>query len=68
MENRNISDYKDPNEILQDVPYREWTVLSMIKFSDPKGETVTHGSPYNFFMLNNLETIHLGKRVISTNW
>ena len=40
----------------------------MVKFSDPEGETVTRGSPYNFDMLNSLETSHLGKMLISPNY
>ena len=46
----------------------EWNVLSMFKFSDPEDETVTCGSLYNFTMLNNPETGHLGKMIISPNW
>ena len=67
-ENWNNLGYKDTNEILQDVTDREWTFFSMVKVSDPEGETVTRGSPYNFAMLNNPETSHLGKLVISPNW
>ena len=52
-ENCYISGYEDPNEISQDVPDREHNVLSMINFSYPEGETMTHGSLYNFVMLNN---------------
>ena len=66
-ENCNISGYKDPNEILQDVPYRTWNLLSVVKFSDLEGETLTHGSPYNFTILNNPETSHLGKTLVSPN-
>ena len=68
MENCNISSYKDQNEISQDVLDRAWNIFSMVKYSYPEGDRVTCGSPYNFAMLNNPETSHLGKRFISSNW
>ena len=40
----------------------------MVKFLDLENETVKCGSPYNFAMLNNPETGHLGKMLISPNW
>ena len=67
-ENCNISGYKNQNEISQNVPDREQTLISVVKVSDPKAETVTCGSPYSFSMLNNPETSHLGKTLISPNW
>ena len=68
MENCYISGYEGPNEIYQDVPEREWTVIYMVKVSDTKAETVTCGCPYNFSMLNSSERSHLGKMIISPNW
>ena len=66
--NCHISGYKDPNEILQDVLDREWTVISMVKFSYSDDETGTCGSPYKFAMLNSPEIRHLGKTLICPNW
>ena len=43
-ENCYISGYEGPNEISQDVTDRTWTVLFVVKFSDPEGETVTRGT------------------------
>ena len=63
-----ISGYEGPNEIYQDFLDREHIVISMIKFSYPKGETVTPGNPYKFGMLNSPEISHLGKTLISPNW
>ena len=63
-----ISGYKAPNEIYQDVLDMEWTLISVVKFLDPKGEIVTRGSPYNFYVLNSPVTGHLGKMIISPNW
>ena len=59
---------KGPNEILQYVLDRAWTVLSVVKFSYPEDETVTRGSPYNFAMLKIPVTGHLDKMIISPNW
>ena len=67
-ENCNISGYKDPNEILQDVPDRARTLLSMVKVLDHDDEIGTCGSPYKFAMLNSPEINHLGKTLISRNW
>ena len=64
-ENCNISGYKAPNEILQDVPNSAWTVLFLVNVSDPKGEKLTRVSPYKFAMLNSFEISHLGKTHIS---
>ena len=47
---------------------REWTLISMVKFSYPDDETGTHGSSYKFTMLNSPEISHLGKTLISPNW
>ena len=63
-----ISGYEGPNEISQDVIDREQMVLSVVKVSDPEGETVTRGSLYKFSMLNNTEISHLGKTIMSLNW
>ena len=63
-----ILGHEGPNEISQDVPKISWTIISMVEVSNPEDETVTHGSPYNFTMLNSPETGHLGKTIISPNW
>ena len=60
--------YKGPNEIFEDVPERAKNLLSVVRVSDPKEETVTRGSPYNFAVLNSPKTGHLGKTLISPNW
>ena len=67
-ENCCILGYKGPNDIFQDCTNMEWTVISMVKFSDPDDETRTHGSLYKFAMLNSPERSHLGKTFISPNW
>ena len=67
-ENRNILGYKDPNKILQDVPDREWTLISVVKFSDPDDETGSCGNPYKFAMLMSPEIINLDKTIIIPNW
>ena len=67
-ENCYISNYEGPNEILQDVADRAWTVVSVVKALDLEGETMTRGSPYKFAMLNSTETSHLGKKFICPNW
>ena len=68
MENCNILGYKYPNEIFQDVPDRERTIISVVKILDPEGETMTRGTPYNFDLLNSPEISHLWKIRISLNW
>ena len=60
--------YEYPNEIYQDVPDQEWTVIFVVKISDPDDETVTRGCPYNVAMLNSPEIGHFEKMLISTNW
>ena len=60
--------YEGPNEISQDVPERARTVLSVVKISDPEGEPVTCGIPYNFAVLNSLVIGHLGKMIINPKW
>ena len=67
-ENCNISRYKGLNKISEDVSKMEWNLIYLIQVLDPKDETVTRGSPYNFAMLNNPEKGHLGKTLISPNW
>ena len=67
-ENLYILGYKGPNQISKDVLERAETLISVIQVSDPEEEIVTCGSPYNFAMLNNFETGHLGKTLISPNW
>ena len=67
-ENCNISGYKDPNEILQDFLDRAWILIFVVNNLDPEGETVTHGSPYKFAMLNTPELSHRGNTIISPNW
>ena len=60
--------YKGPNEIPKDVPERERDLISMVHVLDSEDQPVTHGSPYNFTVLNSLVTGHLGKMIISRNW
>ena len=67
-ENCNISFYKYPNEISQDVPDRARTVLFVVKFSNFDDETGTRGSPYNFNVLNSPVIGHRGKKIINSNW
>ena len=66
-ENCYISGYEGPNEIFQVDTDRTQNACSMVKILDPEGETVTHGSPYKFIMLNSPEISHLGKTLISPN-
>ena len=66
-ENCYISSYKDPNEILQHVPYWAWNLISVVKFLDPEDEPVTRGSPYKCAMLNSPEISHCGKTLMSPN-
>ena len=68
MENYYILGYEGPNEISEDFTERAWTLIFLFQVSDPEDETVTHGILYNFAMLNNHETGHLGKTIISPNW
>ena len=68
MENCYISVYEGPNEISQDFPNREWNLVSVVKFSDLEGETMTLGSSYKFAMLKSPEISNLGKICISTDW
>ena len=58
---------KNPNEISQDVLERPWMLFYLVKVLDPINETMIRGRPYNFAMLNNPETGHLGKTLISPN-
>ena len=60
--------YKGPNAIFEDFIEMEWTAFYVIQVLYPEDETVTHGSPYNLYVLNSPETGHLGKMIISTNW
>ena len=46
----------------------EQIALYMVEVSSLEDEIVTRGSPYNFAMLNNPETGHLGKTLISPKW
>ena len=63
-----ISGYEGPNDIFQDVTDREQPIISVIKFSNPEGETVTRGSPYKSAILNSPEFSHHGKTIISPDW
>ena len=67
MENCYILGYEGPNEIFQDALDRAQTLISVVKVSNPEGETMTRGSLYKFAMLNCPETCHLGKTLISLN-
>ena len=40
----------------------------VVKFSYPKGETMTRGIMYKFAILNSPEISHIGKTLISPNW
>ena len=66
-DNRYISGYEGPNEIYQDVTDKSWTLIYVVKVSNPDDETGTRGSPYKFVMLNSPEIRHLGKNIISPN-
>ena len=67
-ENFYILGYGGPNEIPQDFPDREQTLILVVKVLDLEGETVTRGSSYNLTILNSAVTGHLGKMIISPNW
>ena len=60
--------YRGPNGILEDVPEIAQTLLSVVRISEPKDETVTRGRSYNFAVLNGPVTGHLGKIIINLNW
>ena len=60
--------YKGPNEILEEVPERERTLIYVVECLYPKYEIVTCEIPYNFAVLNSHVTGHLGKMLISPNW
>ena len=62
-----ILGYEGPSEISQDVPDREQTLISMVKYSEPDGEIVTCGSMYKFSMLNIPKLSHLGKNLTRPN-
>ena len=63
-----IPQYKVSNEIYEEFIGREWTVLSLVQVANLEDEMMTGGSPYNFDVLNILETGHLGKMITSPNW
>ena len=67
-ENCYILGYEGPNEIYQDFPDKAQNVISLVKFPDPEGETMTRGSLYKFDLLNSPKMRHLGKTHISSNW
>ena len=60
-ENCYILGYTDPNVISEDVLEMVQTVLSMVLILELEDEPVTHGSPYNFAMLNSPITSQLRK-------
>ena len=62
-----ISGYEGPNEILQPVPDREWTMLVVVNVLDPNDEIRSRGGPYKFAIQNSPEIGHLGKTLISPN-
>ena len=64
----NILGYRGPNGILEDVPEREQTLISLIRISVSEDELVTRGIPYNVAVLNSPVTGHLGKRIINPKW
>ena len=63
-----ILGYEGTSEMFQDVTERDLIVIFVIKVAYPEDETMTHGSPYKFTMLNNPQIGHLGKTLISPNW
>ena len=67
-DNCSISGYEGPNEISEDVPDSERTIISLVNVSYPEGETMTRGSPYKFTIIKSHEISHLGKTRISPNW
>ena len=67
-ENCYILGYKGPNEISEDFTEMVQIVPFVVEFSDLKDEKVACASLYNFAMLNNPKTGHLGKTIISPNW
>jgi len=67
-ENCNILGYRGPNGIPEDVLERARTLILVVQISDSEDEPVTHGMPYNFVVLNNPVTGHLGKRIINPKW
>ena len=60
--------YRGPDGIPEDVPEISRTVLSMVQIFEPKDEPVTCGMPYNFPVMNNPVTGHLGKMIINPQW
>ena len=60
--------YKVPNEIYEDFIEMAQNLSSMVQDSDSEDAPVTHGSPYNFAVLNSPVTGHRGKRIIDPNW
>ena len=60
--------YTGPNGIPEDFPERVQTFILLVRISDSEDEPVTHGSPYNFVVLDSPITGHLGKMTISLNW
>ena len=67
-ENYNILGYRGPNGIPEDVQKIAWTVISVVRISEPEDEPVTRGMPYNFTVLNSPVTGHLGQMIINPNW
>ena len=62
--------YPEQNVLDREQNVLDWkqNLLSFVKFSQLKGEIVTHGRPYKFAMLIGPEISHLGKNFISPNW
>ena len=60
--------YTGPNEIYKYVPKMAWNFPFVVIVSDPEDETMTHGIPYKFVVLNSPVIGHLGKMIISPNW
>ena len=60
--------YKGPNEIYENVPEMVRTLIYVVQSSHLENEIMTHGSLYNFAMLDSPEIGHLRKTIISPNW
>ena len=60
--------FRGPNGNPEDVMEREWNLILLVQISDSEDEPVTRGMPYNFVVLNNTVTSHLGKRIINPKW
>ena len=67
-DNFHILGYRGPNGTPKDIPERAQNVILVVRILDSEDELVTHGMTYNFTVLNNPVTGHLGKMIINPNW